>query len=414
MKLHFTFRTAERAIWANKVRSGLTVLGIVIGITAIMLIVSIGEGAQSLILGQIQGLGAETIVLRPGRDPKGPTDFAQTLFSDSIKTREFDALKRKENAPDIVSMAPVVFVSETVSYQGETFRPSIIGWVAEFMLSMGNITLERGTIFDETDIRQDAAVAIIGAKVAEELFAEEDPIGKSVRIKDKNFRVIGLLEEKGGGTFFNSNNLVIIPYTTAQSYLTGTNHFQEIMIRASSPEAVPRTVADIERTLRELHNITDIEKDDFYIETQQGVIEQVGTILSALTAFLAAVSAIALVVGGVGVMNVMLVSVTERTKEIGLRKALGAKNRDILAQFLFEAVLLTLFGGLIGISLGALFGYVASIGLSQALAVEWAFTFPWQAMLLGLGVAALVGLIFGIYPARKASRKSPIEALRYE
>lgn len=414
MKLQFTLHTANRAIRANKVRSGLTVLGIVIGITAIMLIVSIGEGAQSLILGQIQGLGAETIVLRPGRDPKGPTDFAQTLFSDSIKTRELEALRRKENVPDIVSLAPVVFVSETVSYQGETFRPSIIGWVAEFMLSMGNITLERGTIFDETDIRQDAAVAILGAKVAEELFDTEDPLGKSVRIKDKNFRVIGLLEEKGGGTFFNSNNLVIIPYTTAQTYLTGTNHFQEIMIRAGSAEAVPRTVRDIEATMRELHNITDVSKDDFYIETQQGIIDQVGTILTALTAFLSAVSAIALVVGGIGVMNVMLVSVTERTKEIGLRKALGAKNRDILAQFLFEAVLLTMWGGVIGMTLGALFGYLASIALSHGLGVVWEFAFPWQAMLVGLSVSAVVGLVFGIYPARQASKKSPIEALRYE
>jgi putative ABC transport system permease protein len=414
MKLRFTFNSAYRAVIANKVRSGLTVLGIVIGITAIMLIVSIGEGAQSLILGQIQGLGAETIVLRPGREPKGPTDFAQTLFSDSIKTRELEALKRKENAPDVVSLAPVVFVSETISYLGETYRPSILGWSAEFMLTMGNIKLGRGEIFDDTDIRQEASVAIIGSKVAEELFGPEDPIGKFVRIKGKNFRVIGLLEKKGGGSFFNSDEIVVIPYTTAQTYLTGSNHFQEIMIRASSPENVPRTVRDITATLRELHNIAEDEKDDFYIETQQGVIEQVGTILTALTAFLSAVSAIALVVGGIGVMNVMLVSVTERTREIGLRKALGARNIDILLQFLAEAVILTLLGGLVGMTLGAIFGYLASVGLSQGLDLDWKFSFPWKAMLVGLGVAFLVGVVFGIYPARQASKKSPIEALRYE
>lgn len=414
MRTKYTITTAYHAVRANKVRSGLTILGIVIGITAIMLIVSIGEGAQSLILGQIQGLGAETIVLRPGREPKGPTDFAQTLFSDSIRIRELEALRRRENAPDIVTLAPVVFVSESVSYRGETYRPSILGWSAEFMLSMGNITLERGTIFDETDIRQTAPLAIIGAKVREELFGAEEPIGKFIRIKGKNFRVIGLLKKKGAGTFFNSDDLVVIPYTTAQTYLTGTNHFQEIMIRAKSPEAVPRTVADITTTLRELHNISDPSKDDFYIETQQGVIEQVGTILAALTAFLSAVSAIALLVGGIGVMNVMLVSVTERTKEIGLRKALGAKNRDILYQFLTESLILTLWGGVMGITLGAVFGYLAAIGLSVGLGLEWSFAFPWKAMLSGLLVAAVVGLVFGIYPARKASLKSPIEALRYE
>lgn len=414
MKLYFTFKTALTAIRANKVRSGLTVLGIVIGITAIMLIVSIGEGAQKLILGQIQGLGAETIILRPGREPKGPTDVAQTLFSDSIKTRELNALERKENVPDVASLAPVVFVSEIVAYQGEIYRPSILGWSAEFMLKMGNISLAEGEIFDATDIDQKASVAIIGWKVSDKLFGLEDPVGKSVRIKDKNFRVIGLLEKKGAGTFFNSDDLVIIPYSTAQAYLTGSDHFQEIMIRATSPEAVPRTVEDISQMMRGLHNISDPKDDDFYIETQQGVIKQVGTILSALTAFLSAVVAISLVVGGIGVMNVMLVSVTERTKEIGLRKALGARNRDIMTQFLFEAVLLTIFGGAIGIALGMAGGYGAAIILSKVLDVVWAFAFPWKAMLLGLLVSAGVGIIFGIYPARKASQKSPIEALRYE
>lgn len=409
----YTIQTAYRAIRANKVRSGLTVLGIVIGITAIMLIVSIGEGAQNLILGEIQGMGAETIVLRPGRQPKGPSDFAQTLFANSLKERELEALKRKENIPDIVSLAPVVFISDSVTYGSAVERPTIYGWSAQFMASMMKVVVDKGTLFDESDIKQEAAVAVIGSKLAKNLFESEDPLGKLIRIKGKNFRVVAVLAPGGSG-LFNTENMVIVPYTTALTYLSSSKFYNEIMIKVSSPEAVDRSVRDINMTLRELHDITDPDKDDFYVETQKGTIDQIGTILSVLTAFLSAVVAISLVVGGIGVMNVMLVSVTERTKEIGLRKALGARNRDILAQFLTEAMLLTLFGGLIGVFLGIVFGYLASIGLSRGLGVAWAFTFPLQATLIGIFTSACVGIIFGIYPARKASKKSPIEALRYE
>lgn len=410
----YTILNAYRALRTNMVRSSLTVLGIVIGITAIMLIVALGEGAQRIILSQVEGMGSDTIVLRPGRDPKGPSDLAQTLFSDVLKDRELEALRRVENVPELVDLAPIVFVSESVTYGGEIARPTIYGWSAEFMMNFLRGKLLSGTIFDDTDIKQRASVAIIGTKLAEDLFGNEDPLGKTVRVKGHNFRIIGVFDPKSGSAFFDVKNLMLVPYTTAQTYISGKDYYQEVMIQVSSPEAVTRSVEDIRATLRELHNIDDPEKDDFYIETQQGAIEQISTIFSALTAFLAAVVAISLVVGGIGVMNVMLVSVTERTREIGLRKALGARSKDILAQFLAEATMLAVFGGTIGVFLGSVFGFLASKALSQYLAVNWTFTFPLGATLIGIGVSAGVGLLFGGYPAWKASKKSPIEALRYE
>lgn len=409
----YTIQTAYRAVKANRVRSGLTILGIVIGITAIMLIVSLGEGAQGLILSQIQGLGAETIVLRPGREPKGPSDVAQTLFADSIREREIEALKRKENVPEMVAIAPIVMIAEPVSYGGEIERPTVYGWSAEFMVNMMKIEVKEGQIFDESDIKQTATVAVLGSEVASKLFIGEDPIGKSVRIGETNFRVVAVLSPGGSG-LFNADNLVLVPHTTAMTYLSRQKYYSEVMIKVSSPEAVTRSVEDIKATLRDIHNISDPEKDDFYVETQQGTIKQIGTILSVLTAFLSAVVAISLIVGGIGVMNVMLVSVTERTKEIGLRKALGARNKDILLQFLIEAVILTMVGGVIGVLLGVIFGFIASMILSQTLGVDWVFTFPLRAASIGLLVAGGVGVVFGLYPARKASQKSPIEALRYE
>jgi putative ABC transport system permease protein len=413
MTFLFTIFTAYRALLVNKVRSALTVLGIVIGITAIMLIVSLGEGARGLILGQIEGLGADTIVLRPGRTPKGPSDFAQTLFADSLKDRDIEFLKRKEYVPDLVALAPVVFVADTVAYGNQVERPTIYGWSATFMQQMMNIKVAGGELFGDEEIKQEAAVAVLGSKIAENLFGNEDPVGKNVRIKGKNFRVVAVLGAGNTG-LFNTDNLVVVPYTTARVYLSGKDYYQEVMLKVGDSKKVARSVEDIKSTLRELHNITDPEKDDFYIETQQGTIAQIGTILSILTAFLSAVVAIALVVGGIGVMNVMLVSVTERTREIGLRKALGATRSNILTQFLLEAVFLTLMGGVIGIILGTLLGYLASIILSQQLDLVWVFEFPVKATLIGLGVSASVGLVFGGYPAWKASLKSPIEALRYE
>ncbi len=311
MNLPFTIQTAYQGLRANRARSSLTILGVVIGIMSVMLITSLGAGAQALILGQLGGLGAETIVVRPGQKPSGPSDFAGTLFADS-----------KTNVPEVKDISPVVFVSKTVSYGANIYRPSILGWDAEFMSRMMGVVPSEGDLFGESEINTRVAVAIIGPEVRTELFGEEPAIGKYIRIGDKAFRVGGVLPKKGASTFFNIDKVIVIPYTTAQEYLLGINYYNEVMIRVNSPQVVERSVEDITATLRELHRISGTKKDDFYVETSQGVIEQITTILSALTAFLTAVVAISLLVGGIGVMNVMLVSVTERTREIGLRKAI--------------------------------------------------------------------------------------------
>ena len=412
MRLKYTFRTAISGLKTHKSRSALTILGIVVGITAIILIMSVGQGAQDLIIGQIQGLGSKTIAVIPGREPTGPTDVAQ-IFADSLKERDLELLNRKENVPYAKEIMPVVFGGETASYGSETYRPTVFG-SSDLIAKMFDIFPEKGTFFTDEEIKSRAGVVVIGAKVKEELFGASEAIGEKIRIKNQNLRVIGVLPKKGQVSFFNFDEMVIIPYTTAQEYVFGIKHFHRFIVEANSEEFIDRTVRDIEITLRNAHGVTDTSKDDFFVQTSADLTERLGSITDILTLFLISIAAISLVVGGIGIMNIMLVSVTERTKEIGLRKAIGATGEDILKQFLFEAVILTGAGGLIGVSLGGIFSFIVSMILSRIVGLEWAFSLPISAVILGIGVSAAIGLVFGIYPARQASQKSPIEALRYE
>ncbi len=414
MTLKHTLKTALVGLKTNKTRSSLTILGVVIGITSIILMMSMGQGAENLILQEIAGFGGEMVAIRPGKEPTGPSDIGDTLFADSLKNRDIDALKRSGNVPDLVAVMPAVVVPGSVSFEGETYRPTIFGGVVEFFSDAFNVYPAEGTLFTESDIKSRASVAVIGVKVKEELFGNRRAVGEYIRIKDRKFRVVGVFGDKGQISLFDFNELVIVPYTTAQTYLLGIDYYNEIITTVKSTDAVPRAVADIERTLRISHGITDPDKDDFYVVTQQGVVDQIQTIIGALTIFLSSVVAVALVVAGVGVMNIMLVSVTERTKEIGLRKAIGATDRDILNQFLLEAIILTGIGGIMGIVFGALISFGISVAIVKYVGLAWVFVFPFSAAVLGLLVSMGVGLVFGIYPARQASKKSPIEALRYE
>lgn len=308
---------------------------------------------------------------------------------------------------------PLVFGGDTGIYGGETYRLTIFG-ASGLIEKIFDIAVSEGSFFTEEDVKGRADVVVIGSKVKEELFGSGEALGKKIKIKNRSLRVVGVLAKKGQVSFFNFDEAALIPYTTAQQYIFGIKYFHRFIVEAEEETAIAQTVGDIERTLRNEHDITNPDKDDFFVETQADLAARLSTVTDVLTLFLVSVAAISLVVGGIGIMNIMLVSVTERTREIGLRKALGATNGNILTQFLLEAIMLTGVGGAIGIFLGAAFAFIASVVLTRVFELAWVFTLPLSAVAIGVAVATGVGLVFGIYPARQASRKSPMEALRYE
>ncbi len=412
MKISQLTHTAVAGLNTNRSRSLLTILGIVIGIAAIIVVMSLGQGAQGLILGEIQSIGSRTIAIVPGRQPTSPTDFLST-FSNSLTKADLAALQNPANVPHAQFVMPVVFGSDAISWENNTYQATVLGTGEQFA-DIYNITPAQGTNFTSDDVQSLASVAVIGQTVADKVFDGSPALGEKIRIQNHTFRVVGVIGSTGQMSFLNFDESVFIPYTTAQTYIFGINYFNRMVVEADSDSTVNETVYDVTATLRNDHGIIDPSKDDFFIQTQASAMQTVGTIINVLTLFLAAVAAISLVVGGIGIMNIMLVSVTERTREIGLRKALGATDRDILSQFLLEAVMLTAAGGAIGIALGGSVSFAVSFLVSHFAGLAWPFSLPLTAVFLGLGVSSGIGLLFGIYPARQASKKSPIEALRYE
>lgn len=400
----------------GKMRSILTMLGIVIGIASVIILMSIGQSAQNLILSQVQGIGSNLVIVIPGAPSNGkfaPPASSQGIIVTSLVQRDIDALTREPSisgvAGEVRGQADIVYGNNnaTISYEGVT---------ADFF-SIRNLDVKEGQPLGAGDITSGSRVVVIGPALAETLFnSGVSAVNKTVRLKDVSFRVVGVLRKGGNGPFgVDQGNLVIMPISVAQKQLLGITYFNDLMVEGDAAYDVDFVKSRITSVLRQNHGITNPNKDDFDIRTQEDILSLLGSITSILTLFLAAIASISLIVGGIGIMNIMLVAVTERTREIGLRKAVGATNGDILQQFLIESVLLTSAGGAIGIAAGAgVVGLVYFVLTTFFPSVGWVFAFPLSSVILGLAVSSIAGIAFGIYPARQAALKNPIDALRYE
>ncbi len=413
MRISDSLRTALAGITVHKNRSFLTILGIVIGITSIVAVMSIGQSAQELIVGQIQRFGPANIFVLPGRQPSNASEGAGTVLNDSLKLKDFEDLQKKENVPEAKAVVPYVFGYAAASYGSEIYDVMVTG-SSEYIQKNFDLKVAAGRFFDVFEVDQKARVAVIGSKVKEELFGSADPLGEKIKFKDQKFQVIGILSSEGQGGFIDFNKAIIAPYSSIQQNVLGIKYFNRIVIEANSITAVPGVIRDVKTLLRNNHNIDNPEKDDFFIQTQESIADSVKTVTSIMTVLLASVAAISLIVGGVGIMNIMLVSVTERTREIGLRKALGATNGNILTQFLFEAVFLTFIGGVIGVIGGTLLTYILAYSANKFAGLDFPYIFSISGAIWGIAVSFVIGLVFGIFPARKAAKKSPIESLRFE
>lgn len=408
------FKTATRSLTNGKMRSFLTMLGIVIGIASVILLMSIGQSAQNLIIGQVEGVGSNLVFVVPGApsgDGFSSPASSQGIIITTLIQKDIDGLYRE---PSIIGVTGEVRGQGEIVYGTKNKTISFQGVTDDFFAVRNMAVI--GREFTQSDMDSGNHVAIIGPAIAESLFGPNvTAVNKTVRLKNMSFRIIGVLEKGGTGAFgVDQGNLVIIPVTVAQKQLLGISYFNDLIVKANPDYELSFVKSRITSVLRQNHGITEAKKDDFDIRTQEDILSLLGNITSVLTLFLAAIASISLVVGGIGIMNIMLVAVTERTREIGLRKAVGATDKDILQQFLIESVLLTLVGGLIGIALGAALVGLTYFTITNFTSTEWSFAFPLRAVILGLSVSTFSGLVFGIYPARKAGKKNPIDALRYE
>ena len=408
MNLYQSFIEALESLVSNKMRTGLTVLGIVIGVAAVIAMLAVGEGTQSSITGQIEGIGTNLVFIIPGGDDDVRNPKPLTL-SDA------EAMSDPLAAPNVAAVAPVLSGMSEVSYYGESSTVSISGITPDYE-SVSNESLTEGEFITETDILGRSSVAVIGPDTAEKLFDRTDGItGETIRINGQPFRIAGVLDSKGGSGFGSQDDRILVPITTAQSRLMQRDtkdSVDSIQVQAVNSEAVDSAVDEVSEILRLRHR-TEIGVDDFTIFTQQSILDTASSITAVFTIFLGGIAGISLLVGGIGIMNIMLVSVTERTREIGLRKALGARKRDILSQFLTESVVLSLLGGIMGIILAwILSAAIGAIAAASGTPINPEITL--SSVLLATLFSMAVGLLFGLYPANRAASLQPVEALRFE
>lgn len=399
-----SFLMAWASLVANKLRSLLTMLGIIIGVAAVIALVSIGNGVKQDIEDSISSLGSNLLVVLPGA-PRTPGARPSQGSMKSLKISDYEAIAKLEG---VKAASPMTNGSYVVIYQNKNWTTSVAGVNANFQ-DVNNWTMTSGRFFSDKNVQNRERVAVVGQTVVKNLFADEDSVGKEIRVKNIPFRVIGVLKSKGNGTMGNDqDDTVLIPYTTSMERVEGIDYLRRVYVVAKDDEGIDRLQADIENLLRVRHNIKDTNLDDFNIQNMKSIMETVAQTTGTFTLFLGAVAAISLVVGGIGIMNIMLVSVTERTREIGVRKALGATYSVIVTQFLIEAVVISLMGGFIGIA----FGIGASKVIGMVSGMSTIVSVP--TIIMSFAFSMAIGLIFGIYPARKAAKLNPIDALHYE
>jgi putative ABC transport system permease protein len=400
-----------RGMVARKGRSFLTILGIVIGVAGVIIILSLGAGAQSLVLSQVTKLGSNLIAIVPGKsNENGPPAAVFGVTVTTLSERDVESLRDRARFPHIDGVTPSVIGSATVVWHNLNIDTNFEGVEAD-NFRMQNIELASGNYFDESDKLNN--VVVIGHDVKEQLFPDTDAVGQVIKVKNIPLTIVGVLKERGSVFFSNEDDKVFVPFLIAQKQMLGINYIQSIGLKVNDAKNIPVTIADIEQVLRENHGIDDPADDDFSIMNLADAIKLLTSITDALKLFLGVMAGIALVVGGIGIMNIMLVTVAERTREIGLRKAVGATNRTVRNQFLMEAGFLTFLGGIIGIIFGSLVSFAIAIGARFA-GFEWAYVISPMSVILAAGVSILTGVIFGLYPAFKAAKLDPIAALRYE
>jgi putative ABC transport system permease protein len=398
-------KVATQSILKNKMRTFLTMLGIVIGVAAVIVMVAVGYGAQTSIQKQIGALGTNMIMIMPGASSAGGVNQGAATFN---RLTPADAEKLQRESLLLAAVSPVVFTNAQAISQFGNWRTRVQGVSTDYQ-QIRDWGVSSGTFFNEADQRGARKVAVLGATVAKNLFPNDDPIGQQVQIRDVPFTVQGVLNAKGqnaGG--MDADDIILVPYTTAQARLSGRARVGQIIGSAYSPQDIPAATAEIRGILRESHKLGDGDDDDFTIRNQDEIAAAASSTTQVMTLLLAAIASISLLVGGIGIMNIMLVSVTERTREIGIRMAIGARGSDVLTQFLVESVAISMLGGLIGVAIGV--GGAALLGHFTG----WSTVTPPEAILIAVGFSAAVGVFFGFYPARQAASLNPIQALRYE